>query len=382
MVEKELVDVSKVDVNKVDVNKVDVNKAVEEELTTIPGVGPALAQRIVHSRPYTSQQDISRVPGIGEVTVERMKPYVALEPLAVETEDDSAEDMDAMPEMDAPLPVLSDSENESEVEEVVEHVEVEEVEAPMQALTMDVAPPILLPDVVVEATPADVAELEEEHALPQIELLPDDEILPDMHDLLSPIEEPIAEPGIMEQMPEPVEEGMKGPEQGPETEKEAPAGSEGPRYVTRGQFTWIGLLILILAMAFGVALSLGILSGVNGGLRYVAPERVAAISREVTALSTRAGAMQDTLDSVQTRLDNLEALSGRIDALEATTGGLQSDMAALTAEVDTLDAMLKDLNSQTEALRNEMDAVTAQATRFQGVMDGLRDILNNLFPTE
>jgi len=181
-------------------------------------------------------------------------------------------------------------------------------------------------------------------------------------------------------LPEPATEVKEKPEKTSEPAQPVPTTSEGPKLVTRGQFIWIGLLIMVLAIAFGVALSLGILSGVNGGLRYVAPEQVAAISRDVSALSTRAGVMQDTLVSVQARLDNLEALSGRMDALEATTGGLQKDVKALTTEVDTLDGMLKDLSAKTEALRTEVDVITAQATRFQGVMDGLRDLLNNLFP--
>ena len=192
--------------------------------------------------------------------------------------------------------------------------------------------------------------------------------------------EPTVETDLMQMLPEPAAEAETGDENVLEPVKSVPAGDKSPKFVTRGQFIWIGLLIMVLAMAFGLALSLGILSGINGGLRYVAPEQVTAISREVSTLSTRAGAMQDTLDSVQTRLDNLEGLSGRIDTLETTTGSLQTDVKSLKTDVQSLDGLLKDLNAQTEALRSEMDAVTAQTTRFQGVMDGLRDLLNNVFP--
>ncbi len=63
-------------------DRVDVNRADVERLQDLPGVGPALAQRIVELRtrsgPFTSVDQLSSVRGIGAATVERLRPHVRL----------------------------------------------------------------------------------------------------------------------------------------------------------------------------------------------------------------------------------------------------------------------------------------------------------------
>jgi len=44
---------------------VDVNQAEPDELASLPGIGPALAGRIVAGRPYASVDELDRVAGIG-----------------------------------------------------------------------------------------------------------------------------------------------------------------------------------------------------------------------------------------------------------------------------------------------------------------------------
>jgi competence protein ComEA len=57
---------------------VDVNNATQEELEALPGIGPAMAQRIIEGRPYSTVEDLLRVRGIGEVTLEKLRPYVTV----------------------------------------------------------------------------------------------------------------------------------------------------------------------------------------------------------------------------------------------------------------------------------------------------------------
>lgn len=59
---------------------VDINRATADELATLPGIGPALARRIVEWRgahgPFATVDDLEQVPGIGPATVARLRPRV------------------------------------------------------------------------------------------------------------------------------------------------------------------------------------------------------------------------------------------------------------------------------------------------------------------
>lgn len=59
---------------------VDLNVASSRQLQRLPGVGPAIAQRIVEGRPYAREEDLLRVRGIGPTTLERLRPWVVVAP--------------------------------------------------------------------------------------------------------------------------------------------------------------------------------------------------------------------------------------------------------------------------------------------------------------
>ena len=58
---------------------VDINTATAEELQALPGIGPALCQRIIEGRPYSSIEEITRVDGIGEATFEKLRECITVE---------------------------------------------------------------------------------------------------------------------------------------------------------------------------------------------------------------------------------------------------------------------------------------------------------------
>lgn len=64
--------------------RVDPSQASVDELATLPGIGPALARRIVEEREahgkYASMDDLRRVKGIGVALAERIAPYVTFGP--------------------------------------------------------------------------------------------------------------------------------------------------------------------------------------------------------------------------------------------------------------------------------------------------------------
>lgn len=58
---------------------VNVNMATQDELETIPGIGPVLSKQIIAGRPYERIEDLERVQGIGRYTLNSIRPYVKVE---------------------------------------------------------------------------------------------------------------------------------------------------------------------------------------------------------------------------------------------------------------------------------------------------------------
>ncbi|TVR89329.1 MAG: ComEA family DNA-binding protein [Trueperaceae bacterium] len=61
-----------------EIGRVDVNTASERLLTTLPGIGPVTARRMIDGRPYHALEDLLRVPGIGPARLEALRPRVTL----------------------------------------------------------------------------------------------------------------------------------------------------------------------------------------------------------------------------------------------------------------------------------------------------------------
>jgi len=62
----------------------DLNRASQDDLERLPGIGPGLAARIVDSRTrrgtFDSVDDLRRVRGIGDTTLARLRPLLAIAP--------------------------------------------------------------------------------------------------------------------------------------------------------------------------------------------------------------------------------------------------------------------------------------------------------------
>jgi DNA uptake protein ComE-like DNA-binding protein len=60
--------------------RVNINRASPAELESLPGIGPVLASRIIASRPYSSEQDLLKVEGIGQARLMSLRPLVEYRP--------------------------------------------------------------------------------------------------------------------------------------------------------------------------------------------------------------------------------------------------------------------------------------------------------------
>lgn len=64
--------------------RIDINEAEAYELELLPGIGPKTAGAIIEDRksdgPYRHLEDLTRVSGIGEKTVESLRPHIMCRP--------------------------------------------------------------------------------------------------------------------------------------------------------------------------------------------------------------------------------------------------------------------------------------------------------------
>lgn len=58
---------------------VNINTATQAELEALPGIGPALAARIMESRPHESVESLVRIQGIGPKTLDGLRALVTVD---------------------------------------------------------------------------------------------------------------------------------------------------------------------------------------------------------------------------------------------------------------------------------------------------------------
>jgi competence protein ComEA len=313
---------------------VDINLADAETLTQLQGVGERLAEHIIEARPFGSIDDLTRVQGISERDVERLRPFLSLSEAEVEVEVEETaeaetelgEELEATFDETADETIAAITEIEAEAEETID--EVEGVEELSDSENAD-----------EEETPEEITTMEADA---------EDETVPE-------------ELEVVEESPA------------------APAPQ--PAYVTRGGACGLiflgGLATLILA----IIITLGILSSFNNGrLTYASPYQIAALSAEVESLSTQAETLSEDIEGLRTRMDNLEALSGQMSEMQAEFGALQEEITDLQAIVVSNQEEYALLVAQIDVINEDINELTNQNERFEGFLEGLRTLMESLFP--
>lgn len=74
-----------------DVVSVDINRGSAKDLQRLPGIGPVLAERILHYRQengiFASIRDIQNVKGIGVKRFAQLEPYIQIDPKSSSSND-------------------------------------------------------------------------------------------------------------------------------------------------------------------------------------------------------------------------------------------------------------------------------------------------------
>jgi predicted RND superfamily exporter protein len=168
-----------------------------------------------------------------------------------------------------------------------------------------------------------------------------------------------------------VGKGAKNQEQAaPQTDEIQPHESEEASK-SHGSLWTIVISSAITALV-AILLTLAVLGGINGSLRFATSTQVQTMQREASQLSAQVETFQGDLDGLRERVDILEDMGDRIAALETA-------QQQLSADLETLRGQVTDLQTEITALNEKITLQEEQTQRFETFFKDLQTILNQLF---
>ena len=295
---------------------VDLNQATVEELETLAGIGPSLAQRIVAYREeqggFQSPEELTAVPGVGQAAYEHVADRLTVTPV---------EAPPTTPELPA-------------------------VEAPELA-----AVPALEPDVEPEAPPSAAEPELLEEAAPAPEL-PAPEVAPSAE--AEEEEEVLEEEPILPAEPVPALEEVPMP---PPAEAAAPAPTPPAGLPFAGGWLyWIGAALL--GAVLGMVFALLVFYGINGALDLSSSPAFVGVQKDVAGLQSDVNVIQGQIESIEMRLDTLQVAADKVDVLEKDVGGLQEDAQELGQRATKLEEDLGEAADRLDVLQEQSNHVT------------------------
>lgn len=135
---------------------------------------------------------------------------------------------------------------------------------------------------------------------------------------------------------------------------------------------WTVLISSAITALVTILLTLAVLGGINGSLKFAKSTQFQTMQREASQLSAQTDTLQQDLDDLRGRVDMLEGLGDRTVALEAAQQQLADDQDAANQQMTALQTEIADLNEK----------VTLQEERtqdFETFLKELQTILNELF---
>lgn len=306
---------------------VNINTATLDELVSVPGIGPSLAKRIIDRRPYQEINDLVRVSGIGETSLEDLAPYLTVETAEIQTVN---------------LQIGTDDEFSTEENPPLETVDTE-----------------VLPSEDGEFYTNDLED--EEAMMSKNEAIPTtDEIFYDLP------EEEMATPGsvfeevdVIEEKEIPAEEKSSQAAEEKQTaaaeKKTSDVENEKPEYVTRQQLTWSVIAAVVASVLLTIALTLGILAFMNGDLRYATWNDAKHLSNQITNLSERSDSLQTEADQMRKRMDAMETVAGRVTVLEETTQTMQDNLTETQTQLESAQKTIAEIQDTMSNIQQRID---------------------------
>ncbi|MDY6846743.1 MAG: helix-hairpin-helix domain-containing protein [Chloroflexota bacterium] len=135
---------------------------------------------------------------------------------------------------------------------------------------------------------------------------------------------------------------------------------------------WTILISSTITALVTVLLTLAVLGGINGSLKFATSTQVQTMQREASQLSTQTDTLQQDLDGLRGRVDTLEGLGDRTVALEAA-------QQQLAADQETANQQVTALQTEITALNEKVTLQEEQTQRFDTFLKDLQTILIKLF---
>lgn len=269
-----------------------LNTTSRDELITLPGIGPVLADRLVAGRPFDSLEAVQAVKGIGANLLERLTDTPASQP-----------DLTPAPEPQA----ANESPAESGQVAIQEALE-EEGQTAREALS--------------EGTS-----------------------------------------GLGESLSEPEQAARQAVETLPEKDEQVAK--------SRGSL-WPTLVNSMVTALVAVLLTLAVLGGINGSLKFATGSQYRAMQGEAAQLTTQVQTLQQDLDGLRGRVNTLEGLGERTVALEKAQQQLNADLDAASQQVTAM-------QTEVAALNEKVTQQEERTQRFETFLQDLQTLLGNLF---
>lgn len=134
---------------------------------------------------------------------------------------------------------------------------------------------------------------------------------------------------------------------------------------------WTLLVSSGVSILVAVILTLAVLGGINGSLRFGTASESRSLQREAAQLAARVETMQQDLTGLRTRVDTLEGLGARMVALEKSQAQLSTDIRTASRAVASMQTDIGVLQERTGQLEE-------RTQRFETFLKDLQTLLAGL----